>query len=124
QTEIANLETVYKAESAEAAEEPTEATHAAKEESYDDPVAAPAARKLISEQGLDISAITGTGKGGRITKEDVQAAVQARDEKRQASAPAASQQQEPAQVPLGEREERRVTCHRITTSCTGASRRA
>jgi|SRR5699024_259626 len=110
---IATLDTEATAESAPAAEEPAAATPAAEEASDDDPVAAPAARKLISEQGLDISAITGTGKGGRITKEDVQAAVQARDEKRQASAPAASQQQEPAQVPLGEREERRVPMTRL-----------
>src|SRR5699024_1095419 len=110
---IACLDTEAKAEVAPAAEDPAAATPAAEEASDDDPVAAPAARKLISEQGLDISAITGTGKGGRITKEDVQAAVQARDEKRQASAPAASQQQEPAQVPLGEREERRVPMTRL-----------
>ena len=31
----------------------------------------PAARKLISEHGLDASQITGSGKGGRITKDDV-----------------------------------------------------
>ncbi len=31
----------------------------------------PAARKLISEHGLDASAIDGSGKNGRITKEDV-----------------------------------------------------
>jgi 2-oxoglutarate dehydrogenase E2 component (dihydrolipoamide succinyltransferase) len=31
----------------------------------------PAARKLISEHGLDASQISGSGKGGRITKEDV-----------------------------------------------------
>ncbi|MGP1397522.1 MAG: 2-oxoglutarate dehydrogenase complex dihydrolipoyllysine-residue succinyltransferase [Inquilinaceae bacterium] len=35
-------------------------------------VAMPAARKMIEEQGLDAGAIAGTGKGGRITKEDVQ----------------------------------------------------
>jgi 2-oxoglutarate dehydrogenase E2 component (dihydrolipoamide succinyltransferase) len=31
----------------------------------------PAARKLIAEHGLDASQISGSGKGGRITKEDV-----------------------------------------------------
>jgi len=35
--------------------------------------ALPAARKLIEEHGLDPARIEGTGKGGRITKEDVQA---------------------------------------------------
>ena len=33
----------------------------------------PAARALVEEKGLDATAITGSGKGGRITKEDVQA---------------------------------------------------
>ncbi len=35
-------------------------------------VVSPAARKMIAEKGLDSSAISGTGKGGLITKEDVQ----------------------------------------------------
>ncbi len=35
------------------------------------PTMGPAARKLIEEYSLDASEITGTGKGGRITKEDV-----------------------------------------------------
>lgn len=34
-------------------------------------VMAPAAARLVAEQGLDASAITGSGKGGRILKEDV-----------------------------------------------------
>lgn len=38
-----------------------------------EPRLSPAARKLIEEQGLDGSAIPGTGKGGMVTKEDVQA---------------------------------------------------
>ena len=31
----------------------------------------PAARQLVEEHGLDVSAINGTGKDGRINKEDV-----------------------------------------------------
>ena len=31
----------------------------------------PAAKKLAQERGLDVADVTGTGKGGRITKEDV-----------------------------------------------------
>jgi 2-oxoglutarate dehydrogenase E2 component (dihydrolipoamide succinyltransferase) len=31
----------------------------------------PAAKKLAEERGIDLSQITGSGKGGRITKEDV-----------------------------------------------------
>jgi 2-oxoglutarate dehydrogenase E2 component (dihydrolipoamide succinyltransferase) len=41
----------------------------------EDMVLSPAVRKLIQEKNLDPSSIKGTGKGGRITKEDVLAAV-------------------------------------------------
>ena len=41
----------------------------------DDMAMGPAARQLIDEHRLDASKITGTGKGGRITKEDVMAAI-------------------------------------------------
>ena len=44
-------------------------------ESDADGLIMPAARKLIEDHGLDPSGITGTGKGGRITKPDVLAAV-------------------------------------------------
>ena len=33
--------------------------------------AAPSARKLAAEAGIDVAAVAGTGRGGRITKEDV-----------------------------------------------------
>lgn len=36
-----------------------------------EPFVSPAAKKLIEESGLNVSAISGSGKGGRITKEDV-----------------------------------------------------
>lgn len=37
---------------------------------------APAARKLVAEHGVDISTLTGSGRGGRILKEDVQRKLQ------------------------------------------------
>jgi len=43
-----------------------------------EPVLSPAVRKLIAEHGLDPAALRGSGKGGRLTKEDVLAAVEAR----------------------------------------------
>lgn len=69
----------------------------------------PAVRKLLSERGLSASQITGTGKGGRLTVEDVKnyqppAAAPA---KPAAVAPAA-----PAPLP-GAREEQRVPMTRI-----------
>ena len=70
----------------------------------------PAAKKLAEERGIDASLITGTGKGGRITKEDVvnftpPAAAPA------AAAPAPA----PAAVELeeGDRVERRVPMTRM-----------
>ena len=43
-------------------------------EGDDDTVAGPAARKALAEAGLTVAQVKGTGKGGRITKEDVEAA--------------------------------------------------
>lgn len=110
---IATLDTSAVAESAPAEKEAPaeEAAPAAEATDAEDAVAAPAARKLISEAGLDINDIKGTGKGGRITKEDVQAAIQEREARRQPAAPAA--QEEATQAPLGAREERRVPMTRL-----------
>ncbi len=52
-------------EEAKAEEKP-----AAKQETYASGSASPAAKKIINEKGLDASQITGTGRDGRITKED------------------------------------------------------
>jgi len=38
--------------------------------------ASPIAKKLATELGVDLGAISGTGPGGRITREDVEAAAQ------------------------------------------------
>ncbi len=77
----------------------------------------PAARKLIEENGLDASAIPGTGKNGGITKEDVQnfmkngAAPAPAAAKAPAAAPAAAA---PAvNVAAGERVEKRVPMTRL-----------
>ena len=41
-------------------------------------VATPAARKLAKDSGVDLATLAGSGPGGRITREDVEAAVGAR----------------------------------------------
>jgi len=38
-----------------------------------------AARKLAAEAGLEISSVQGSGKGGAVTVEDVEQAIEARD---------------------------------------------
>jgi 2-oxoglutarate dehydrogenase E2 component (dihydrolipoamide succinyltransferase) len=48
-------------------------------------VLSPVVRKLIAENGLDVSRIQGTGPGGRITRDDAMAAIG-----RQGAAPAAA----------------------------------
>ncbi len=69
----------------------------------------PAVRRAVLEAGLDPSTIKGTGKDGRLTKEDVVAAAQA---KKAAPAPAATA---PAAAPAatGERREERVKMTRL-----------
>ncbi|MCY1236312.1 Dihydrolipoyllysine-residue acetyltransferase component of pyruvate dehydrogenase complex [compost metagenome] len=55
-------------------------------------------RKLANQQGVDISSLTGTGVGGRIRKQDVLAAAEAKAAPA-AAAPAASKQAAPASAP-------------------------
>ncbi|CAK16368.1 2-oxoglutarate dehydrogenase complex dihydrolipoyllysine-residue succinyltransferase [Pseudomonas entomophila] len=86
---------------------------AAADAGEDDPVAAPAARKLAEENGIDLATVAGTGKGGRITKEDVVAAVA---NKKSAPAPAAkpaAAAAAPVVVAAGDRTEKRVPMTRL-----------
>ena len=55
----------------------------------------PVARRLAEEQGVDLSRVTGSGPGGRITKEDVETAVQQAAQRPRAapSAPAPAERQ-------------------------------
>jgi 2-oxoglutarate dehydrogenase E2 component (dihydrolipoamide succinyltransferase) len=84
--------------------------------------AMPAAKKIAQEQGLDTAQIAGSGRGGRITKADVLAAVQSGGAAAQRtsapstpSAPAA--RPEPGVVDInavvGERPEQRVPMSRL-----------
>ena len=66
-------------------------------------VAMPAAAKLAAEKGVDVSGVQGSGRDGRVLKEDV-AAMPAAAPK--AAAPAVA-------VPLGERVEQRVPMSRL-----------
>ncbi|RKW27408.1 MAG: dihydrolipoamide succinyltransferase, partial [Kingella sp. (in: b-proteobacteria)] len=69
------------------------------------PAAMPAAAKLAAETGVDTAALQGSGRGGRVLKEDVAAAAQT-------AAPAPVQA---APVPQGSRPEQRVPMSRLRT---------
>ena len=71
----------------------------------------PAARKLAAEAGIDPAAVDGTGRAGRVTKEDVQRAIEleAEAEAEPVPAPAATLADEPVSAEDDEgRVERRV----------------
>ncbi|MDB5988207.1 MAG: 2-oxoglutarate dehydrogenase component [Nevskia sp.] len=81
----------------------------------DDDGQSPAVRKLLAELGLSAAQITGTGKGGRLTKEDVQAFAD-KPKAAPAAAPAKAEAAaaKPAAKPAaGSREEQRVPMTRI-----------
>ena len=74
----------------------------------------PAVRRVVLEHGLDPSKIKGSGKDGRLTKDDVLAA--AKSEKAQpesAPAPSTSPQPAPSAAATGERREERVRMTRL-----------
>jgi 2-oxoglutarate dehydrogenase E2 component (dihydrolipoamide succinyltransferase) len=89
------------------------AAPAAKQEEADvqvaDTLVNPAAKKLADERNIDLAQVVGTGKGGRITKEDV---VNFTPPAAPAAAPAAAAIAEEA-MPAGERVERRVAMTRM-----------
>jgi 2-oxoglutarate dehydrogenase E2 component (dihydrolipoamide succinyltransferase) len=73
----------------------------------------PAARQLVEEHGLDVSRIAGTGKGGRITKEDI---VKFMKSDSAAATPAKAPAAAAASTPIGlssERVEKRVPMTRM-----------
>ena len=75
---------------AEAAAPAPTASAPAEEEEGGNLTLSPAVRRLVLEHGLDPSKIKGTGKDGRLTKDDVTAAVAAGTAKAAALAPAAT----------------------------------
>ena len=68
-----------------------------------DAAPSPAVRRVAAENDLDVSKVEGTGKGGRVTKEDAEAAVQSKGE---AKAPAPVQAPAAPRADNGAREER------------------
>ncbi|MBI7464110.1 2-oxoglutarate dehydrogenase complex dihydrolipoyllysine-residue succinyltransferase [Pseudomonas aeruginosa] len=79
----------------------------------DDAILSPAARKLAEEAGIDPNSIAGTGKGGRVTKEDVVAAVEAKKNAPAAPAKSAAPAAEAPIFAAGDRVEKRVPMTRL-----------
>jgi 2-oxoglutarate dehydrogenase E2 component (dihydrolipoamide succinyltransferase) len=77
----------------------------------------PAVRRVVLEHGLDPSKIKGTGKDGRLTKDDVLAAAKGQKSEAPSAAPPPPPPppapQAPAQAATGERREERVRMTRL-----------
>ncbi len=105
---IATIDTEAKAPAGApaAAAAPKAAPPAAK---ADAPAVMPAAKKIAADNNLDTSQISGTGRGGRVTKEDVTNQLQAPAAKPAAPPPS------PVNIDsiLGERPEQRVAMSRL-----------
>jgi len=89
----------------------TTATATSDEAVSSDELASPSVRRLMTEKGLTAADVTGSGKGGRISKEDVEAAVAASSS--QGKAPAAKAAPAPVAQDLGERTQKRVPMTRL-----------
>jgi len=74
-----------------------------------DALLSPAARKILEEKGISAASVSGTGRGGRITKEDAMAAKGAPAAAKPAAAPAAPV----VTAFVGDRPEERVPMTRL-----------
>lgn len=74
----------------------------------------PLVRKLAKQEGIDLSTIKGTGVGGRIRKQDVQAAIEAKGSSAPASSAPAASESAPA-APKKEAPKAEVSSKRGTT---------
>ncbi|MDF2178193.1 2-oxoglutarate dehydrogenase complex dihydrolipoyllysine-residue succinyltransferase [Aliiglaciecola sp. CAU 1673] len=94
------------------AQEKSDSNDSGKEESSDDSDAlSPSVRRLLAEKGVDPAKIKGTGKNGRITKEDVEKHLKGGD--KPAAAPAPATAAAPAVSGMAERTEKRVPMTRL-----------
>ena len=106
------------APSAAAPEPAAQAETAAATESASDETAvlSPAVRRTVLEYGIEPSGVKGTGKDGRLTKEDIVAAAQAKQGGAGETSPAAeapSSAPSPASAPAAGRVEERVKMTRL-----------
>jgi len=83
---------------------------AAEETPSGDEIASPSVRRFLTENGLSASDVNGSGKGGRISKEDVEAAL---TNKKASKSEVKSAPIAPAAQTLGERTQKRVPMTRL-----------
>lgn len=96
-----------KADASAKSDDKAEAKSDAKSDDSNDDALSPSVRRMISEKGLDASKIKGSGKNGRVTKEDVEKFVAAGSNKGTAASTSA-----PAAV-SGDRSQKRVPMTRL-----------
>ncbi len=94
-------------------EETSKKTTETEEESAEKSPSSPAVRRLLAEHDLEPSQISGSGKDGRITKEDVISFIESKRGKASASSESKTARDEPESQAKGEREERRVPMTRM-----------
>ncbi|MGG0822401.1 dihydrolipoamide acetyltransferase family protein [Paenibacillus turicensis] len=101
------------AKAPEAASAPAAASTDAPAAPNHEVLATPSVRKFAREQGVDIAQVTGTGKAGKVTREDVEsfkngggASAPAAAAQASEAAPTAPQTSAPTAIPAGSDEER------------------
>ena len=109
------------ASSSEAPKAESQARHPTggeKSEQVSEVIASPAARKLLDENDLNSADIEASGRGGRLTKEDVVSHLEKKSEagSRQPSASAGSPKAAVEDMPAGDRTEKRVPMTRLRAS--------
>ncbi len=107
--------------SSQAAASPAQSEDTEPEAEASEKLLSPAARKLAEEHNLDVAQLTGSGKGGRVTKEDVLNAI--KEKESQAETVTAETEASPSSPALadseteliapGERVEKRVPMTRL-----------
>ncbi|MCU7554266.1 2-oxoglutarate dehydrogenase complex dihydrolipoyllysine-residue succinyltransferase [Alteromonas sp. ASW11-19] len=71
----------------------------------------PSVRRLLSEKGIDAAKVKGTGKNGRITKEDVEQYLKSGSDDKKSTTPATPA--DASELPAGNRTEKRVPMTRL-----------
>jgi len=97
--------------------EPAKSSVGSASKASGEPILSPAARKLAEESDVEPESIKGTGKDGRVTKEDVQNHVDTANSSKSApSAPIPAANLPEVNVQQGERPEKRVPMTRLRAS--------